>query len=384
LTALTRTRTAIQLISTGGLYGAERALLELASYLKDQGWDSHVVALEGQGATRLVDRARALGLEAEAFVPTGRLGLWPMMQRLRQLLSKHPRAIVHSHGYKPDILLSVLGASRYTPCVATCHNWISETRKMRLLEALDKQVLRGFDHVVAVSGKIAEELIRSGVSAQKVSLIKNGISAPTVADGTRQAVRDEFGLSTRAKVVVQIGRLARSKRNDLLLSAVSSLQAEIDVHVLLVGEGDQAQSLAELVKSQRLERRVHFCGYRSDIAQILVAADLLALTSEKEGLPIAILEAMAMRCPIVSTSVGEIPQVLRDPQDAWLVPPNDLSALTVAIHEALMYPEKAESRAANAYAEFLRQYSRNSMGAHYLEIYKQAWTQRGWREVAKG
>jgi glycosyltransferase involved in cell wall biosynthesis len=382
LIALTRPRAAIQLISTGGLYGAERALLELASYLEDQGWGSHVVALEGQGATRLVDRARALGLAAEAFVPTGRLGLWPMMQRLRQLLGKYPRAIVHSHGYKPDILLSVLGTSRHLPCLATCHNWISETRKMQLLEALDKRVLRGFDHVVAVSGRVSEELTSSGVSAQKVSLIKNGISAPTVADGARQAIREEFGLSTRSKVVAQIGRLARSKRTDLLLAAVSSLPADIDVHVLLVGEGDQAQSLAELVKSQRLERRVHFCGYRSDIAQILVAADLLALTSEKEGLPIAILEAMAMRCPIVSTSVGEIPQVLSDPQDAWLVPPNDLSALTAAIHEALTDPGEAETRAANAHALFLRQYSRDSMGAHYLEIYEKVWTQRGWREGA--
>lgn len=378
MTALTHTRVAIQLISTGGLYGAERALLELATYLKDQGWDSHVVALEGQGATRLVERARAQGLAAEAFVPTGRLGLWPMMRRLRQLLSKYPRAIVHSHGYKPDILLSGLRTSRSVPCLATCHNWISESTKMRLLEALDKRVLRGFDHVVAVSGKVAEELTDSGVAAQKVTLIKNGITAPTVADGTRQAVRDEFGLSTRAKVVVQIGRLARSKRNDLLLAAVSSLVSEIDVHVLLVGEGDQAQDLAQAAKSLHLEQRVHFCGYRSDIAQILVAADLLALTSEKEGLPIAILEAMAMRCPIVSTSVGEIPQVLRDPQDAWIVPPNDLSALTVAIHEALTDSQQAESRAANAYAEFRRQYSRDSMGAHYLQIYEQLWKRRGW------
>ena len=108
MTTVTRARTAIQLVSTGGLYGAERALLELASYLNDQGWDSHVVALEGQGATQVVDRARASGLAAEAFVPTGRLALLPMVKRLRQLLSRYPRAIVHSHGYKPDILLSVL------------------------------------------------------------------------------------------------------------------------------------------------------------------------------------------------------------------------------------------------------------------------------------
>lgn len=378
MTVLTCTRAAIQLVSTGGVYGAERALLELAGYIRDQGWDSHVVALEGRGATQLVERASFLGLAAEAFVPTGRLAMLPMMKRLRQLLSRYPRAIVHSHGYKPDILLSLLGTPQRLACLATCHNWISETRKMRLLEALDKRVLRGFDHVVAVSAEVSEELIISGVSAQKVSLIKNGISAPAVACDARHSVRDEFGVPMSAKLIVQIGRLARSKRNDLLLAAVSSLPASLDVHVLLVGEGDQAQSLTNLVRSQRLENRVHFCGYRSDIAQILVAADLLALTSEKEGLPIVILEAMAMRCPIVSTRVGEIPQVLRDRQDAWIVPPCDVGALTAAICEVLTRSELAQARAANAHAEFLRHYSRNSMGARYLEVYEQVWALRGW------
>ena len=378
MTALTRTRAAIQLVSTGGVYGAERALLELASYIKDQGWDSHVVALEGAGATQLVERAHALGLAAEAFVPIGRLALLPMMKRMRQLLARYPRAIVHSHGYKPDILLSVLGTPRLLPCLATCHNWISETLQMRLLEALDKRVLRGFDHVVAVSGEVSQQLIISGVAAQKVSLIKNGISAPTVANDARQSIRAEFDVPMSAKLIVQIGRLARSKRIDLLLAAVASLPPSMDIHVLLVGDGDQAQSLVELVRGQRLERRVHFCGYRSDIAHILAAADLLALTSDKEGLPIVILEAMAMRCPIVATRVGEISQVLHDQQDAWLVPRGDVGALTAAIREVLTRPEMAEARATKAYAEFVRQYSRDSMGARYLDIYEQAWTLRGW------
>src|ERR1700733_11169616 len=96
-----QSRVAIQLTSTGGVYGAERALLELATYIKDEGWDSHVVALEGQGAGRLVECARSLGLSAEAFVPQGRLGLLPMTKRLRQLIARYPRAILHSHGYKP-------------------------------------------------------------------------------------------------------------------------------------------------------------------------------------------------------------------------------------------------------------------------------------------
>jgi glycosyltransferase involved in cell wall biosynthesis len=131
------------------------------------------------------------------------------------------------------------------------------------------------------------------------------------------------------------------------------------------------------VKRQHLESRVHLCGYRSDIAQILVAADLLALTSEKEGLPIVILEAMAMRCPIVTTRVGEISQVLRDGQDAWVVPPNDVGALTAALREALEQPELAKARAASAHAQFIGHYSRDSMGARYAEVYEQVWTRRG-------
>jgi glycosyltransferase involved in cell wall biosynthesis len=371
-------KVAIQLISTGGIYGAERALLELAGYMATRGWDSHVVALEGRGATDLVTRAAALGLAAEAFVPSGRMGFVPMLKRARQLLGRYPRAIVHSHGYKPDILLSLLAIPRRLACVATCHSWYSETRQLRVLEVIDKRVLRGFDRVVAVSGEIAEELRASGVAPQKVVVIRNGISAPSAGEGSRMRVRAQLGVSPDSKLIVQIGRLARSKRNDLLLAAVASLAGLPDVHVLLVGEGDQARSLAEIVSNRGLTGRVHFSGYREDIPEILAAADLLAVTSDKEGLPIVILEAMAMRCAIVATGVGEIPKVLCDGREAWLVPPNDVGALAQAIREILTHPDVVKIRVARAHEQFLREYSRDSMGSRYLEIYDHAWARRGW------
>ena len=376
---MNRTRVAIQLISTGGIYGAERALLELASYIKDHGWHSYVVALEGQGATELGGRARTQGLAAEAFVSSGRLAFLPMVKQLRLLLRRHPQAIVHSHGYKPDILLALLGTRWRHACLATCHTWYSETLKLRALEAIDKRVLRGFDHVVAVSGAILQQLVDSGVSRRKLSFIRNGISALIAPEGARLSVRREFAIPMTAKLIVQIGRLARSKRNELLLQAAAPLADALDVHILLVGAGERLQFLVELAKQQGLEGRVHFCGYREDVAQILMAADLLALTSDKEGLPIVILEAMAMRCPIVSTHVGEIPQVLGDGRDAWIVPPNDADALKGAIREVLTDSELAKARAANAHAQFLGQYSRDSMGARYLEIYDRVWARRGWR-----
>jgi glycosyltransferase involved in cell wall biosynthesis len=371
-------RVAIQLVSTGGVYGAERVLLELATYLQQQGWESHVVALEGHGAGPLIDRARSAGLAGQAFVSSGKMPLQRLISRLRQLLESFPRAVVHSHGYKPDILLSMLGVPRRWACVATCHNWISETTKMRALEVLDRYALRRFDHVVAVSDEVAQKLLRGGVERRRVSRIDNGVAVPPASSDARARLRAELRIPPDAPLLVQIGRLARSKRNDLLLEAVAALPRAFEAHVLLVGEGERRAYLAELAQARGIGPRVHLCGYRSDVSDILVAADLLALTSDIEAMPIVILEAMATRCPIVSTCVGAIPQVLEAGRDAWIVPPDDADRLTAALHEALSEPQLARRRAGAAYDRFVQRYSREAMGAAYLKLYDALWTQRHW------
>jgi len=371
-------RVAIQLTSTGGFYGAERMLVELAAYLRDQEWDSHVVALEGAGAAEVVRRATAERLSAEAFVPSGRLGFMPMVKRLRSLLQRYPRAVVHSHGYKPDILLFLLRVPHRLICLATCHSWYSMSRTDRMFETLDKRAVRGFDHVIAVSDEIARDLTANGVPARKVSLINNGISVRPPSTDARARIRAEMGVTAGSRVIVQIGRLAHSKRNDLLVEAVALLPQPLSPHVWLIGEGDRKPMLMHLVRQRGLHDRVRFCGYRTDISEILAAADVLAVTSDKEGLPITILEAMATHCPLISTRVGAIPHVLKDGMDAWLVPPGDRAALARALAEALGQPELARQRAENAYEKYLREYSRDSMGLRYLEIYEAAWARRGW------
>ena len=371
-------RVAIQLTSTGGFYGAERTLVELAAYLADQGWDSHVIALEGQGASEVVRRARDCGVSATAYTEDSRLGMGSLLAKLRATLERFPRAIVHSHGYKPDILLAALRVPRRLGCVATCHTWYSDTPKMKLIERLDKRVLRGFDHVVAVSDEIRSDLLQSGVSAEAVSAIDNGISVPPSDPTARQRIRSEFALAPEERLVVQIGRLAKSKRNDLLLEAVARLNGLVPIRVLLVGEGEQRQLLAEKARALGIVDRVTFCGYRDDVHRILAAADLLALTSNKEGLPIVMLEAMAVGCPIVATAVGAVPTVLRQDESAWLVVAEDVERLTCALREALVDPATAKARAEQARADFIARFSRDAMGQQYLDVYNRIWHARGW------
>jgi glycosyltransferase involved in cell wall biosynthesis len=368
---------AIQLVSTVGFYGAERILLELAIFLRDQGWDSRIVALEGDGAGELMRRAAEQGIACEAYVLAGRLELVPMLRRLRGMLAGESRAVVHSHGYKPDILLAALRVPRRLACFATCHSWYSHTKKDKALEYLDKWAVRRFDHVIAVSEEIYRDLRACGMPEGRLSRIDNGISVPLIDAHQRDEIRAEFNLAPGEKLIVQIGRLARSKRNALLLKAVAGLPSDIMARVVLVGDGEERAALAEYARTVGIDSRVIFAGYRRDAAAVIAAADVLAITSNKEGLPIVLLEAMALGCPIIATAVGAIPQVL-SPDSAWIVPVDDDAALISALQEALGETSPARARAAKAKSVFLERHARDVMGRQYLSLYERAWRARGW------
>jgi glycosyltransferase involved in cell wall biosynthesis len=361
---------AVQLISTGGFYGAERTLLELATYLRERGWDSRIVVLEGNGAAEMLRRAAEHGVACETYVPTGRLGLFAMLRKLRATLSRESQAVVHSHGYKPDVLLAALGVPRRLPCIATCHSWYSSTTKMKTLEYLDKWAVRRFDHVVAVSDEIYRELRASGTPETKLSRIDNAISIPVLDPDEKMRIRAEWNLAPNEKLIVQVGRLAKSKRNALLLKAVADLPG-ITARVVFVGDGEERAALSAYARDLGIDHRVIFAGYRRDALAILAAADVLVITSNKEGLPIVILEAMAVGCPIITTAVGAIPQVL-SPQSAWIIPVDDAVALVTVLREALSEALPARARAAEAKHVFLRSYERDVMGQRYLALYEQA------------
>jgi glycosyltransferase involved in cell wall biosynthesis len=247
---------------------------------------------------------------------------------------------------------------------------------MKLWEYIDKRVLRTFDCVVPVSGFLERELLESGVSADRIVRIDNGIDAPPRSPADGIAIRQELGLSADDALIVQIGRLAKSKRNDLLIEALTHLPNFPRLHIALVGDGEQRAALQQMVHHERLDGRVHFMGYRPDAHRFLSAADILAITSDHEGLPIVLLEAMAAHCPVVSTDVGAIGDVLKNGESAWLVPPNNVESLAASLSEALASPAEAIRRATRARAVFELKHSRTSMGSHYLSLYEQAWNLR--------
>jgi glycosyltransferase involved in cell wall biosynthesis len=361
----------VHVISTGGLYGAEQVLLELGAYQRNAGHEVSVLALDGAGADALVDAARGRGLGGVRLatrtgdpVKVGR-ALGAEVHRIAP-------DILHSHGYKPDILIAALRLTRTVACVATCHNAYTAGFKIGAYEWLDRRCFRRFHGVIAVSRKIEAEILAAGVRPGRLRVIWNGIDAPASQAHGRSEVRSALGVRPDEVLMLRVGRLEPVKGNDYLIEAVALLGAEFPLRLLFVGDGPGRSALEAAIRSAGLEDRARILGFRTDVLDLLGAADLFVSSSLSEGLPITVLEAMASRCPIVSTAVGEIPHVLADGTEALFAPPANVEALRVALATALADPTASRQRAAAAFAKYLANHSRQAMGRQYDLAYQDA------------
>ncbi len=368
-------RGALQLISSGGLYGAERVAIDLARCLRAAGWTSLLGVIDGPtpAARQVLHAARQAGLDAELLPCRGRAD--PRTGRaLARLVRRHDVALVHGHGYKPDVIMRLTPLPRATRRVATCHTWYSHSPRLAAYEWLDKRALRGFDHVAVVSPALLDEVRRAGVPRRRSSLVLNGVDAPSPPPpGATGRLRRELDLEPDRPLVLRLCRLDPDKRIGLLLRSWPSVLARAGASArparLVAGDGARGPALRARVRALDLERDVRLVGFRSDADILLAAADLMVISSDAEGLPLALLEAMAAGLPVVATAVGAIPAVLRDGRDALLVPPGDPRALARAITAAIRDPAASARRAARARRTYARDHTRHAMGQRYLAIY---------------
>jgi glycosyltransferase involved in cell wall biosynthesis len=161
------------------------------------------------------------------------------------------------------------------------------------------------------------------------------------------ALRTDMGLLPSSKVMGSVGRLTWQKGFDVLLHAFS-LVAHEDLNLLIFGIGEEEARLRALAAKLNLQARVHFAGYRRDVPHLLGALDLYVHSSRFEGMPIALLEAMAAACPIVASGVDGNRDLIEDGVHGWLVPPEDPVMFARAIEDALGNIDEARRRAAAA------------------------------------
>lgn len=269
-------------------------------------------------------------------------------KQLRQLVRSRHIDIVHSHDYKTDVLARLLAASDGIVPLATAHGWTGNSARERFLYyPADKQVLRGFPLTIAVSDDIRQELVRRGVPRERVRLILNGIDHRAARRDPRRVAgaRAQLGLRRTDLVIGSVGRLEHQKRFDLLIRTCAELHKTWPhLRLVIAGEGSQRAALTALASELLPGGTWQFAGHVDDIGVVHHALDIFVQSSDYEGTPNAVLEAMAFESPIVATTAGGTAELLDDGVHALTVPCGDLESLHAAVDAALIYREATAAR----------------------------------------
>jgi glycosyltransferase involved in cell wall biosynthesis len=319
--------------------GAERLLLSFATHADHDRFELHAAYLL-PWKDHLVAELEAAGVATHCLrsaKPWDVRWWW----RLRRLVLTHDIDVVHLHSplvaAQARLVLRTLPRRRRPMVVTTEHNlWSSHQGATR---ALNARTIGLDDHVFAVSDQVRDSM--SPRIHDRVEVLVHGVDVDGIAArrSERPAARTALGLTDDDVAVVTVANLRANKDHPNLLQAARRLvDEEVPVTFLVVGQGPLQHELAAMRDDLGLGDRVRFLGYQADPIGVLAAGDVFCLSSRYEGLPIALLEALALGLPVVSTAVGGVPTVITDGVEGRLVPPREPAALADAIAE-LVDPE---------------------------------------------
>jgi len=293
-------------------------------------------------------RARDLGVdyveihERNSYDPR----IWPA---LRTLVRERRIQIVHAHEYKTNLLAWLLARRDGVIPLSTVHGWFGrDTWRERVYYAADKRVLARFPRLIAVSRELAADLIEAGCEPDCVTVIPNGIDHRlfTRAPEQRAAIRQLLGAADEDVIVGAVGRLERQKRFDLLMEAIADVRRRNPrVRLFIAGDGGLRDELLDVHRRLGLGNACVFLGHRGDVRVLHNAFDVFVQSSDREGSPNVVLEAMALETPIVATDVGGTSTLVDDGVHGLIVPAGSSSALAQAIERVCGDPARAASRA---------------------------------------
>ncbi len=364
----------MHVIDSGGLYGAEAILLSLMLEQEKQGLAPTLCSIGVPGEPDKPMEAEAENrrlhvLRLRMTPGPNPLGAW----RLARSARRSGADIVHSHGYKGNILLgfaprSLTGA----PLVATLHGYTHAEGwgRMRLYQWADRRALERVDRVVLVHrGMLADPKLarrRDG----RWCVIENGVPP---ADGDAPPPDENIARFCRGGFTIgAVGRLSREKGFGFLLDALADLlRGGFEARLVILGEGPERPALERRIAALQLGPRVLLPGYVAPLRSYLSLFGVFVQASLTEGLPVSLLQAMQQRVPIVATAVGGTADVLQQGRGGVLAPPADPAALERGIRSIAEGAALARALTDASFEEVATHYSSARMAAEYLDLYQQ-------------
>jgi glycosyltransferase involved in cell wall biosynthesis len=368
MTGNTRPLRIAHILGSFEIGGAEQVVLNLVDHQVRDGHQVYAISLTGgkQGPhEHNLQRAGATTLAVPKYGPRIDPSL-PL--RLCAAFKSLRLDVVHTHNPLPGIYGPFGARLAGIPCVHTKHGANEASRRSAWLR---RTAHRTASALVAVSAETARQATEQGEAARDVRVIENGIplSAFSPNDQLRAEVRRELEIPENACIIGTVARLSEVKNQPLLVRAMGPLLGP-EVRLVIVGEGPYRPQVEQAVAQLPNRQYVHLLGQRLDVPRLLTSFDIFALSSDSEGLPMVLPEAMACALPVVSTAVGGIPDVVAEGVNGYLAPKGDELALRDKLSLLIQNPQLRREFASAARSDALQRRSSETMHQRYMDVYR--------------
>lgn len=308
---------------------------------------------------------------------------WQMIPKLAHIIEQEQVDVIHAQQYSPFFyaVLSVLyyriALRKPAPKLLYTEHGIFYPYRRKFKHVLLNPILCQFaDEIVAISKSLKANMVKyENFPERRIEVVYNGIELDRFAHVSvdSAAKRASLGLPPQAQVIGIVARLNQVKNHPMLLRAFKRIMAQQpDAYLLIIGDGPEEAKLKALAESLQVTDRAWFLGPRSDVAELLQILDVYALSSFSEGTSVSILEAMASGLPVVTTRVGGNPEVVREPETAFLVESDNDEQMAAKLLELLRDPalrgKMGQAGKARAYAEFAQEKMVSAYTAMYQKL----------------
>jgi glycosyltransferase involved in cell wall biosynthesis len=359
--------TVVHLIDSMGMFGAEYVIYNLLPVLQEYGVNPILGCLspiESPGS----DLGRELekkNIKVEYINEKKKLSLKGLVAIYR-VLKTNQVDILHVHGYKATILGGIIAGLLKIPLFSTYHAESGPRVELSTYVRIETFFLKNAFYIFAVSNIIKEELSSRGIKENKITVVYNGIEDPVEEEVSRDYHSDD-----RPIKVLCVGRLIPIKRYDLVIDAIHILKKEYPNIILsIAGAGPMEQTLKNKIDKYGLSDSINILGYVKNTKYLYQNADMFILFSDTEGSPIVLIEAMAQSLPIISSSVGAIPEMVRDKEEALLINPGDVFQLINSLQILIENPEMRKSLGRSARKRYEEKFTTRAMASFYIDRYK--------------
>lgn len=363
----------LQFITPAGFYGAERWVLALANNI-DHGQVLCDLAVTREGPGQDLTLAEVYptdaGQEVHYLDMKGRFDP-RVIRQLCRTIRERKIDVIHTHGYKSDILGLIAARRCKISCVSTPHGFSGKVGlKLGLFIKTGTHLLRYFDQVVPLSEELMSDMKRFGVPDARARFIRNGVDLREIDASLVESPR-RAGAGA-ARTVGFIGQIIPRKGVGDLIEAFDTLYADdSSLKLELVGDGRQRSELEATAQGLPSAQAIHFLGFRADRLELLSRFDLFVMTSSLEGIPRCMMEAMAVGVPVVAYDIPGVDQLIEHRRTGLMAPHGDKAALAACCRELMSDPALAEELAANARKLIEDRYSAARMANEYEGLFRE-------------